>query len=130
VGIAAFWDVRTRRIPNRLIVVGLLLSMLWAGMTNNWLHALAGIGVALGIGIIPFALRILGGGDVKALMVVGGFVGVTGVAKVALWSAAGCGLFSAIYWASLRFRTVQTTPKLPVAAPLAIATWALTHPFV
>jgi Flp pilus assembly protein protease CpaA len=119
-----------RRIPNRLIVVGLVLSMVSAGMTGNWLHALSGTGVALGIGILPFALRILGGGDVKALMVVGGFVGVTGVTKIALWSAAGCGLFAAIYWAILYFRTTQETPNVPVAAPLAIATWALTSPFM
>ena len=96
---------------------------------SKWTHALLGIGLALGIGILPFALRILGGGDVKALMVVGGFVGAAGVAKVALWSSAGCGLFAAVYWACLRFRILQTSPKLPVAAPLAIATWALTHPF-
>ncbi|MGB0639737.1 MAG: prepilin peptidase, partial [Myxococcota bacterium] len=104
VGVAAFWDLRTRRIPNHLIVIGLVLSTVHVGITGDWLQGLGGIGTAFGVGIIPFALRILGGGDVKALMVVGGFVGVTGVAKLALWTAAGCGLLAAIYWASQRFR--------------------------
>ena len=99
-------------------------------MNGDWIHGLSGIGTAFGIGIVPFALHILGGGDVKALMVVGGFVGVVGVAKVALWTAAGCGLLAAIYWASQRFRVAQEKPKLPVAVPLALATWILTSPLI
>lgn len=99
-------------------------------MTGDWVHGLSGIGAAFGICIVPFALRILGGGDVKALMVVGGFVGVAGVAKVALWTAAGCGLLAAIYWATQRFRAAEEASKLPVAVPLAFATWVLTSSLI
>ncbi len=75
---AAVWDVRTRRIPNKLIVVGLVLGMALAGIEGHLSSSLFGAAGALGVGIVPFALHALGGGDVKAAIVVGLFVGPSG----------------------------------------------------
>ena len=125
VAAAAVWDVRTRRIPNQLVVVGLFLGMALAGVEGNLSTSLLGAGVALGVGIVPFALHALGGGDVKAAIVVGLFVGPTGALKALLVTALLCGVYASIWWSIQRFRSFNQPSTLPVALPLAIAIWGL-----
>jgi prepilin peptidase CpaA len=90
--IAAYTDLRTGLIPNRLIVVGLALALpLHAAVhflvlrapgeaeTTALLRAVgyyvAGV-IGCGIGpLILFRYHAMGGGDVKLLAMVGGFVG-------------------------------------------------------
>lgn len=75
---AAVLDLASRRIPNPLIIVGLILGpLLQVGLhgLDGLLSSLAGIGVAFAVLIIPFAMRWMGGGDVKLTMVVGAFLG-------------------------------------------------------
>ena len=125
VAAAALWDIRTRRIPNRLIVVGLGLGFLLAGMNGTWAAAFAGAGVAFGLGIIPFALRALGGGDVKAAIVVGLFVGPHGVLKVILLTALFSGIYAFAWWSIRYFIRENLEYTIPVGAPLCLATWGL-----
>lgn len=87
VGLAAAWDVSQRRIPNGLILTGLLLGLGFQAQ----LGGLAGLGsgafgalVALLALILPFALHRLGGGDVKIAMVCGAFLGWRGAIHVIL----------------------------------------------
>jgi prepilin peptidase CpaA len=85
-------DVRTRKIPNRLVAGGLVLALLWqvTGPAGNWtfdpvapgavglLGALAAFGVML-VGFLPlFAWRVMGAGDVKLIACIGAFFGMTG----------------------------------------------------
>ena len=76
--LACWCDVRGRRIPNALTLTGaaagLLLRVPLGG--SAVLDGLAGLGVALLIGLAPFALGVLGGGDTKLLGAVGAFVGL------------------------------------------------------
>ena len=123
--VAAVWDFRTRRIPNRLIVAGLVLGLALAGIEGNLTTSLLGAGVALGVGIVPFALHALGGGDVKAAIVVGVFVGPAGTAKALLLTALLCGAYAAIWWSIQRFRSFKASSTLPVALPLGLAIWGL-----
>ena len=125
VAIAALWDVRTRRIPNALIVVGLILGFLSAAMHGDWLAALSGGGLALGVGIIPFALRALGGGDVKAATVVGLFVGAQGVLKILFLTALCCGIYAMGGHALRQYSKLKADYTLPVGLPLCVATWGL-----
>lgn len=84
-GLAVLSDLRARRIPNLLILVGLLAG--WLGA-----YAAAGIpglldslgGMALGIILFfPFFIpRLVGAGDVKLFGVVGGIVGLDAVLPV------------------------------------------------
>ena len=85
VGTAAAWDITQRRIPNGLILTGLLLGIGFQAQ----LGGLAGLGfglfgaiVALAVLIVPFAIRRLGGGDVKLAMVCGAFLGWRGALHV------------------------------------------------
>ena len=80
-------DVRALRIPNWLtfpsLAAALALAALHGGL-GAAAHALGGAAAALGVCFLPFALRWLGAGDVKAAMVLG-----------ALW---GAGTFLAAFW--------------------------------
>ncbi len=81
VGAAAVWDLRTRRIPNLLVVGGLVLAL--------GLHALQGgaalLGCALGAvvaltaGILLYSVGLIGAGDAKLLCAAAAFLGVRGV---------------------------------------------------
>jgi prepilin peptidase CpaA len=90
-GLALVTDIRARRIPNRLILAGLLLALGWhaLGPPGNWTFdgfAPGSVGIVGGIvafiatalAFLPlYALRIMGAGDVKLLAVVAAFFGVT-----------------------------------------------------
>lgn len=87
--VAAAIDVRTRRIPNGLIVVGLLggalvnlaIHALGSGASLGGALARGGLSVGLGIvvcAIVPtvlFRIGAMGGGDVKLLAVAGACAG-------------------------------------------------------
>jgi len=84
---AVHQDVRSLRIPNWLtfpaLVGAVALGAIEGGLRGAGV-ALLGAAVALGVGFVPFALRWLGAGDVKAGMVL-----------AALW---GAGRFLAVFW--------------------------------
>jgi len=99
--LSAVWhDVRSRRIPNRLVLVGMALAgvlqlVLPAGAglfiepfgSIGILWSAAGFGLGLALLLPMYALRALGAGDVKLLAMIGAFVGpraVCGIAVTAL----------------------------------------------
>lgn len=106
--VLAAWDIRYRRLPNWLVaIVGSLyfLDALVAGdapalMLNHFLTALA----AFAIGFVLFALRCLGGGDVKL------------AAALFLWTG------TALAWPVLM---LISGIGLPVALFSLFASWAV-----
>jgi prepilin peptidase CpaA len=78
VAVAALYDVLTRRIPNWLTLSGVI-----AGFAINFmLHrmdglrdSLLGLALAFTVYFALFAVRAMGGGDVKLMAAVGAFVG-------------------------------------------------------
>jgi prepilin peptidase CpaA len=72
-------DVRTARIPNRLVLAGLVLAPA-AALAHGGLAglgaALAAAGIAFGVGFAGFALGAIGGGDAKFLVVGAAMVGL------------------------------------------------------
>ena len=78
VTVAAVFDIRFRRIPNWLVLTG----MLWGLAMNLFLFgasgfkaSLIGIGLAFLIYFPLFAIRGMGAGDVKLMMAIGALVG-------------------------------------------------------
>jgi prepilin peptidase CpaA len=76
--IAAWSDVRTRRIPNSITVagaaVGLTLHVVYAGAYGA-IQSVAGAGLGLAIFIALYAAGGMGAGDVKLFGAVGAFAG-------------------------------------------------------
>jgi prepilin peptidase CpaA len=93
-------DVRLLRIPNWLTAGGLVTALGLATTTRGapgLLEALAGAGVALAVLFVPFLLRWLGAGDVKAMMVLGALWGRELVLPTLFWMfIAGGGLAIAL----------------------------------
>ena len=80
-------DMRGMRIPNWLTLPSLAFALALGGVTGGLTGfgtALAGAGLALAVLFVPFACKTLGGGDVKAAMVLGALWGA-GSFLPALW---------------------------------------------
>jgi prepilin peptidase CpaA len=97
-------DLRSLRIPNTLNLVGGLAAVTLACILGGleagaWALAAAALTFAL---LFPlFALRILGAGDIKALMVLAAFLGASELPGLLWWSAV-CGGVAGIAWIVLR----------------------------
>jgi prepilin peptidase CpaA len=74
---AAWWDVRTQRIPNVLTVTGLTAALVLRAPlgVDALMHGLVGVGITLLVSVVLYALRAIGGGDVKLLAGIGAFLG-------------------------------------------------------
>ncbi|WP_035375037.1 A24 family peptidase [Pseudoduganella violaceinigra] len=111
-------DVRSRRIPNRLVLAGMLAGLALqglvtpgAGLFSEPFGALgllkAGAGLALGLALLlpMYALGAMGAGDAKLLAMVGTFLGPLDILGAGLASIVAGGLLSlgvALYQGSLR----------------------------
>lgn len=91
---AAWLDFTTHRIPNWLTVTGLAAAMtLRAPLGSATLvSGLEGLGIGLAVSLGLYALRAIGGGDVKLLAAVGAFFGfpamLSGLALMAVLGGA------------------------------------------
>jgi len=94
---AAVSDLRTRRIPNFLTfgaaIAGLAYHLAIAGIGGLGQSA-AGWFVGAAVFIVPFALRGLGGGDVKLLAALGAWVGPWDVLWLALYAGIAGGVMA------------------------------------
>jgi prepilin peptidase CpaA len=76
--VAAVFDLRSRRIPNWLVLTGLLIGFsinLLLYETDGLKASLMGMGLALVIYVPLFALRAMGAGDAKLMAAIGSLVG-------------------------------------------------------
>ncbi len=98
--LAVFFDVKSMRIPNLLILTGIITSFISqtalfgrSGMAD-W-----GLGLLLGLSLFfPFYfLRVLGAGDVKLLATVGAFIGPSAIFEVTLFTLASGGILAILY---------------------------------
>ena len=93
--LAAAHDVRTRRIPNALVVAFCLVGLGARGMLGGCGPGVAGAALGLAILFVPFALGLIGGGDVKLLAATGAWLGPQATLVAALAGLAAGGLLSA-----------------------------------
>ena len=78
VAIAAVFDIRSRRIPNWLVLAGLVVGVGWNVYASGWsglLRAAEGLGLGFILYFPLYLIRARGAGDVKLLAAVGAVVG-------------------------------------------------------
>src|SRR5688500_15588241 len=89
--LGAVGDLRTRRIPNRLVVVigvlGLIYSVFSLPIIPGGVRGFTGILVGLGIWLPFYALGWVGAGDVKLFAAAGAWLGPMGAVEGALVGA-------------------------------------------
>jgi prepilin peptidase CpaA len=92
-------DLRFHRIPNWLTFPALLAALLvspWAGATSGPLEAAMGAALGFALLVGPYALGGMGAGDVKALMVLGAWLGPEATLGAAVWAVIAGGAFALI----------------------------------
>jgi prepilin peptidase CpaA len=92
-------DLRMRRIPNLLTfgaaATGLIYHFLSGGV-DSFGHSAAGWLVGALVFVVPFALRGLGGGDVKLLAALGAWIGPGDVVWLALYTGIAGGAMAIV----------------------------------
>jgi len=100
--VAVVSDYRTGKIPNLLIINGIIIALLYhsymGGLDSVW-FAFKGFFIGIFILFIPFALGWMGAGDVKLLGVVGCFAGSDFVLNAFIWMAFWGAIIAAIHLA-------------------------------
>jgi prepilin peptidase CpaA len=124
--LAAAHDVRSRRIPNAFCLTSCVVGLGARGMLGGLESGALGAALGLGLLIVPFALGLVGGGDVKLLAATGAWLGPQGILVAALAGLAITGLLAAgIAIAQPQLRRQVTTnlmlsaTKGRIAAPSA-----------
>lgn len=95
---AAAHDLKHQRIPNALILAGLLLGVGLAAASgpSPLLHHLVAAGAMLLLGLPLFATGVLGGGDVKLLIAVAAVVGPATLPAALVLTCAAGGILSLV----------------------------------
>jgi prepilin peptidase CpaA len=101
--IAAVFDVKSRRVPNLLSGPALIIAFGLHLSLDGWHGLFNAIGAALICGIIFFIFYLAGGmgaGDVKLIAAAGGFMGLSAVPSLLVFTSLTGGLMAValIYW--------------------------------
>lgn len=87
---SGFWDLKERKIPNKITFTGILIGLLFNIITGGWtglLQGILGLFAGLAIFFVPFAMGGMGAGDVKLMGAIGALMGWRFSVMTALYSA-------------------------------------------
>jgi prepilin peptidase CpaA len=135
-------DVRDRRIPNRLTAPALAAALAcaaWTAGLEGMLSALAGAALVLAVLVVPFALRLVGAGDVKAIAAVAAFHGAAATPALLWWitvAGGACALLALAlrgglaellrrWWLSLQLTALERRLHYVPPAAGSTAAWGL-----
>jgi prepilin peptidase CpaA len=108
-GLAALFDTRERRIPNWIILFGLIAGLVLGAFQSGTQLILNVSGFVAGILalMIPFAFRWMGAGDVKLFAAVGALVGYKPLSRVFFYSCIVAGIIALIAMALGQARQIS-----------------------
>jgi|SRR5690242_4224963 prepilin peptidase CpaA len=103
--VAAWHDIRSRRIPNILVLTGTIAGLLSNAVLPQEMgglgifDSLAGLALGFLLLLPPYLLRAMGAGDVKLMAMTGAFLGVKGVMGAFMYILLAGGLLAvAMAW--------------------------------
>ncbi len=119
--LAALSDVRERRIPNWISVSGLFLALAVRALPGGpeLMPGLTGFGLAALCTVPMFAFGVMGGGDTKLLMAVGGFLGPVGFLAAFLYAALVGGVMA--FWNAHRTDSLRALVQRTIAFVITTA---------
>src|SRR3546814_14397367 len=137
--LVAVSDFRFRRVPNNMLLVGLVLQMIWLFFVwqgsvvssfgaSGWNQAFIGFGFGLILFYPLWRFRAVGAGDVTFIATLAFLLGLGNLFPVLLIGTVACGMpglgmLVLMGWTRARnvWRSVSPTPRgVPCAASLAI----------
>jgi len=97
--LSAFFDLKIRKIPNWLVLVGATSGIALNGFhgLNSLYQSIAGLVAGITVLLLPFALGWIGAGDVKFFGVVGALLGVSWLPRIFFYSALVAGMIAVVY---------------------------------
>ncbi len=138
--LAAGWDVAQRRVPNPLVLCGLVFGPALTVYEHGWgqlLPCILGAALAFALTFPQWRLKLMGGGDAKLFMVCGAFLGPATVVDVLLYALVAHGLVSLAVLLIRRVQAmtgwtlVQDTLRVPMAVAVPVgALLALIEPLL
>ena len=100
VAASGFFDLKERKIPNKITFTGILIGILFNIITGGWmglLQSLLGMFAGLAIFFLPFVMGGMGAGDVKLMGAIGALMGWKFSFMTALYSAIVGGIMVLIH---------------------------------
>ncbi len=98
--IAVVNDIRFRKIPNWLTYPTILIAVACHTSlkgVDGFLFSLGGIGLGIGVLIVPYLVGAIGAGDTKFMGAIGGLLGPDGTFLTLLFSAMIGGMFALLF---------------------------------
>lgn len=105
--IAAVNDWRDQKIPNVLTLPCFLALPAYHSLINGWsgfLFCAGGIGLGIGLLILPYLMGGMGAGDAKLMGAIGGFIGAKGVLYAFVFTAIVGGIYALLLMVIYRER--------------------------
>jgi prepilin peptidase CpaA len=122
IAIAAISDYKSHRIPNWLVLTGLVLALVYSiiipmSPNDGALWALEGMITGFVLLVVFWLMGIMGAGDVKLMAMIGAFLGPMAALYSVLFSMAAGGVLAIGYAAARRstgrmFRNITNTVQL------------------
>jgi prepilin peptidase CpaA len=89
-GLAAIWDSRYRKIPNRMLVIFFIIGLAYQLLCGEIWMAVGGLSCGFALTLLPVLSRGMGMGDQKLFMIVGVWIGAVGTYKLFTYSIFVC----------------------------------------
>ncbi|MES9994862.1 prepilin peptidase [Desulfovibrio aminophilus] len=95
--VAVVTDLWDQKIPNLLTLPAMLAGLAYHGLArglDGLAFSAAGLALGLAVMLVPFLLRLMGGGDVKLMAAVGAWLGAADVFSAFLFTCLAGGLYA------------------------------------